>query len=123
MKKTALILGLLTMLSTSVANAAYNKVPKGAMTYPQRVAMVQMNRLDKDGDLKLSPEEFGGKTEYYGVEEKREIRRAQKKGTYVEPSEQFKLIDTNEDDFISLDELIVYVTQQENANRGKGRYY
>ena len=120
-KVISLILG--SCLFCSVAVAKYNP-PADRVTGSQRISMHQMNMYDKDGDGRLSPEEFGAKA---NVEETREMRRqrrkAKKEGIYQEPKEQFKTIDTNGDGYVSLKEMENYVSAQTKKTKGKVKYY
>lgn len=112
-----------TMLATCNAEAKFNP-PANYITNSQKIAMYQMNMYDADQDGKLSPEEFGNKSQVANTREtKRQIRQAKKAGIYQAPDEQFKTIDTNNDGFITLPELNNYISEQTKATKGRVKYY
>lgn len=104
--------------------AKYNP-PKDVpqVSYAQKIAIGEMNRLDKDRDGKLSPEEFGAKVGTYTRTEEKNARRARKKGIYQSPTEQFKAADTDEDGFLTFQELSAYIEEYQKQDKGRARYY
>lgn len=112
-----------TMLATCNAEAKFNP-PANYITNSQKIAMYQMNMYDADHDGRLSPEEFGNKSQVAKTKEtERQIRQAKKAGLYQEPAEQFKTIDTNNDGYITLPEMDNYISKQTKATKGRVKYY
>lgn len=107
-----------------VVNAKYNP-PKDVpqVSRAQKIAISEFNRLDKDGDGKLSPEEFGAKIRNYTRTEEKNIRRARKKGIYQSPEAQFAAADKDEDGFLSFNELTAYIEEYQKLDKGRARYY
>lgn len=118
MKYFILAAAAASLLSFS-ACAKYNP-PEGSLMRFQKVAVYEMERLDKDGDGKLSKEEFLAKGKDPSRTERRNIRRAKKEGTYMSPEAQFKAMDKNKDGYITLDEFLSF--SKENF-KGKEEYY
>lgn len=96
---------LALLVPASEANAKFNPGDGYVPRYVKEARFTMSNR-DKDFDGKLTPEEFENIPD--SRTNRRITRQEQKDGTYVEPSAEFKLIDTNEDGFATLDELIQY---------------
>ncbi len=119
---TALLAAL--MFPFPAAEAKYNP-PKDVpqVSYAQKIAVSEMNRLDKDGDGKLSPEEFGAKTRTYTRTEERNVRRARKKGLYQTPEQQFEAADADGDGFLTFGELSDYIEKYQKQDKGRARYY
>ena len=86
----------LWLLTAGVVEAKY-VMPKDSLPAKEkqagRKARYQLRNLDKDGDGKLSLEEF--KSRKLSREDRRIIRRQKKEGTYKSPEEIFKEIDVN----------------------------
>lgn len=115
MKKIILVLAVLSFPFLAVAK--YN-APKGIVSRSDKIANWQVETLDKDGDGKLSIDEFKKKTENYGRDERRNVRRAQKEGIYMTPEQQFKAMDTDEDGLVSDEEMAEYVRKQRDSTDG-----
>ena len=92
MKKVFALFVLLGM--AGIAEAKYN-APEGIVSRSDKIANWQLGELDADGDGKLSLDEFKRKTENYGRDERRNVRRAKKEGIYMSPEQQFKAADTD----------------------------
>lgn len=116
---------LLTAVMVPLAVQAKYNPPKDVpqVSYAQKIAIGEMNRLDKDRDGKLSPEEFGAKVGTYTRTEEKNARRARKKGIYQSPTEQFKAADTDEDGFLTFQELSAYIEEYQKQDKGRARYY
>ena len=82
------------------AEAKYN-APEGIVSRSDKIANWQLDELDTDKDGKLSLDEFKRKVDNYGREERRNVRRAKKKGKYMSPEQQFKAADADEDGLLS----------------------
>lgn len=124
MTKTLLLLfaiGALAMPAT--ADAKYNPPPEKRATQAQKIAIGEINRLDIDGDGKLSPEEFGAKVNSYTRTEEKNARRARKKGIYQSPETQFANADKDGDGFLSFGELSAYIAEYQKLDKGRARYY
>jgi len=104
---------------SSPATAKYNP-PEGSLMRYQKVAIYEMERLDKDKDGKLSREEFGAKAKNPSRTERRNIRKAKKDGTYMSPTAQFETMDTNKDGYITLDEFLAFTREKFKGNE---QYY
>ncbi len=115
--------GTVAILATCNAEAKFNP-PSDYITNSQRAAMYQMNLYDADHDGRLSVEEFNNKTQApQSRDTRRQIRKAKKSGIYQAPDEQFKTIDTNGDEYITLPELDNYISEQIKKTNGRVRYY
>ena len=83
----------------------------------EEIAEYQMKEYDKDGDGALSLEEFEKRFEKLTREDRRNIRRNKKNGTYQTPEEQFKAMDKNNDGLVSEKERADYIREQrDNGN-------
>ena len=76
MKKVFALFVLLGM--AGIAEAKYN-APEGIVSRSDKIANWQLGELDADGDGKLSLDEFKRKTENYGRDERRNVRRVYQK--------------------------------------------
>lgn len=114
------ILAAFASLLPLAAEAKYNP-PEGSLLRYQKVAIYEMERLDKDKDGKLSREEFGAKAAKLSRTDRRNIRKAKKNGSYMSPSEQFEAMDKNNDDYITLDEFISFT--RDNFKGKEENYY
>lgn len=110
-----LLIGVGLVLS-GIAEAKYN-FPEGAnvKSRSEEIATYQMKELDADGDGTLSREEFEKRFETLSREDRRNIRRAKKEGTYMTPEEQFKAMDTNKDGVVSMSERAAFIKQQRDS--------
>ena len=110
---------LLIGMSLFLAGAAEAKYtfPEGAnvKSRSEEIAAYQMKELDVDGDGTLSEEEFEKRFDTLSREDRRNIRRAKKDGTYMSPEEQFKAMDTNKDGKVSAEERAAFIKQQRDA--------
>ncbi len=124
MQKSAYVL-LFAALTTSFGVCAKYNPPKDVpqVSHAQKIAIGEMNRLDKDRDGKLSQEEFGAKVKTYTRTEEKNLRRARKKGIYQSPDEQFKTMDKDEDGFLTFQELSAYIEEYQKLDKGRARYY
>lgn len=110
----ALIIGLTI---AGIAEAKYN-APAGVVSRSDKIANWQMGELDTNGDGKLSLDEFKRKTDNYGRDERRNVRRAKKEGIYMSPEQQFKAADSDKDGFLSDAELAEFIRKQRDAHEG-----
>ena len=115
MKKVFALFVLLGM--AGIAEAKYN-APEGIVSRSDKIANWQLGELDADGDVKVSLDEFKLKSENYGRDERRNVRRAKKEGIYMSPEQQFKAADTDEDGFLSDSELAEFIRKQRDAHEG-----
>ena len=76
MRKTAYALLLAALTAPFGVHAKYNP-PKDVpqVSYAQKIAIGEINRLDKDRDGRLSPEEFGAKRKTCAGPEKKAFTR------------------------------------------------
>ena len=109
MQKTIILSLTATLILATTANARY-KYPDDVPSPYERQAIRLIEVRDKNRDSKLSPEEYStfSSTRY----EQNEIKRSKEKGTYIEPSNEFKLIDADEDGYLSLEEIAEYYRKQ-----------
>ena len=91
--------------------------PEGAnvKTRSEEIAAYQMREYDKDKDGLLSLEEFEARFDNLTREDRRNIRRNKKKGTYKTPEEQFKEMDKNKDGFVDGAERAEYIRKQRES--------
>lgn len=124
MKSAIYFLLLSALLAPIEANAKYNP-PKDVpqVSRAQKIAVGEMTSLDKDGDGKLSPEEFKAKVQSYTRIDEKNARRARKKGFYQTPDQQFKAADKDEDGFLTYKELSDYITEYQKQDKGRAQYY
>ena len=124
MRKTAYALLLAALTAPFGVHAKYNP-PKDVpqVSYAQKIAIGEINRLDKDRDGRLSPEEFGAKVGTYTRTEEKNVRRARKKGIYQTPDQQFEAADKDGDGFLTFQELSDYVEEYQKLDKGRARYY
>lgn len=96
MKKLVLLLSGLWLLAAGAVEARY-VMPKDSLPAKEkqagRKARYQLRNLDKDGDGKLSLDEF--KNRKLSREDRRIIRRQMKEGNYKSPEEMFKEMDVD----------------------------
>ena len=78
----------------------------------EEIASYQMQEYDKDKDGKLSLEEYERRFENLTREDRRNIRRNKKKGTYKTPEEQFKEMDKDGDGLVDEQERAEYINNQ-----------
>lgn len=98
--------------------------PDNYVTNSQVEAMRQISMYDQDKDGRLDVEEFDKKKGAKVTRDtRRQIRRAKKEGIYQEPSEQFKTIDTDQDGYVTYQELETYIRNQTRKTKGKIEYY
>lgn len=119
MKKFGLVVLSFIVGFSAYAQAKY-EAPKGIKSRSDKITSWQINELDEDGDGKLTLDEFKKKTENYGREERRNVRKAQKEGFYMSPEEQFKAMDKNKDGKVSDEEMAEFVKEQREEH---GMYY
>ena len=114
MKKFFLILAGMSFLSAGWVEAKY-VMPKDSLPAAERQARkksgYQMRTLDKDGDGKLSLEEF--KSRKLSREDRRIIRRQKKEGTYKSPEEIFKAMDADKGGYITLEQMTDFYAGRE----------
>lgn len=124
MKSAIYFLLLSALLAPLGANAKYNP-PKDVpqVSRAQKIAVAEMNSLDKDGDGKLSPEEFGAKVKTYTRTDEKNARRARKKGFYQTPEQQFRAADKDNDGFLTYKELSDYISEYQKQDKGRAQYY
>ena len=108
-----LIVGLLWCENVS---AKYT-FPEGAnvKTRSEEIAAYQMREYDKDKDGLLSLEEFEARFDKLTREDRRNIRRNKKNGTYKTPEEQFKEMDKNKDGVVDGTERAEYIRKQRDS--------
>lgn len=83
----------------------------------EEIASYQMKEYDEDGDGVLSQEEFEKRFDKLTREDRRNIRRNKKNGTYQSPEEQFKAMDKNNDGKVDERERAEYIREQrDNGN-------
>lgn len=105
------------------AEAKFNP-PENYITISQAEAMKQISMYDQDKDGRLDADEFDKKKGAKLTRNMRQqIRRAKKEGIYQEPSEQFKTIDTDQDGYVTYQELETYIRNQTRKTKGKVEYY
>lgn len=106
MKKLVLLLSGLWLLVAGAVEAKY-VMPKDSLPAKEkqagRKARYQLRNLDKDGDGKLSLEEF--KSRKLSREDRRIIRRQKKEGTYKSPEEMFREIDVDGTGYIDAGQM------------------
>lgn len=119
MKKSVILAFGLVIAFSAYVQAKY-EAPPGIVTRSDKITNWQLNELDEDGDGKLTLDEFKKKTENYGREERRNVRRAQKEGFYMSPEEQFKAMDKDKDGKVSDEEMADFVREQRDKH---GMYY
>ena len=107
--KKFLALFVLLLGMAGIAEAKYN-APEGIVSRSDKIANWQLGKLSLD--------EFKRKTENYGRDERRNVRRAKKEGIYMSPEQQFKAADTDEDGFLSDSELAEFIRKQRDAHEG-----
>ena len=109
---------LILLGMAGVAEAKYVFPPDHQVkSRSEEIAEYQMKEYDKDGDGALSLEEFEKRFEKLTREDRRNIRRNKKNGTYQTPEEQFKAMDKNNDGLDSEKERADYIREQrENGN-------
>lgn len=124
MKSAIYFLLLSALLAPLGANAKYNP-PKDVpqVSRAQKIAVAEMSSLDKDGDGKLSPEEFGAKVKTYTRTDEKNVRRARKKGFYQTPEQQFQAADKDNDGFLTYKELSDYISEYQKQDKGRAQYY
>ena len=123
--KSAICFLLLSVIFTPLgANAKYNP-PKDVpqVSRAEKIAVAEMKSLDKDGDGKLSLEEFKLKVQTYTRTDEKNARRARKKGFYQTPDQQFKTADKDEDGFLTYKELSDYISEYQKQDKGRAQYY
>ena len=99
---------LLAFLFTFSTTDAKYKYPEGAKTMTERKVDRRMKRYSSDNEKGLSLEEYEKFREVRTVDERRQEHRAKKKGYYISPEEEFKLIDLDGDGVISQSEMLQY---------------
>ena len=83
----------------------------------KKLRLYQMKEYDEDGDGVLSLEEFEKRFDKLTREDRRNIRRNKKNGTYQSPEEQFKAMDKNGDGKVDERERAEYIREQrDNGN-------
>ncbi len=83
----------------------------------EEIASYQMREYDKDKDGKLSLEEYESRFDNLTREDRRNIRRNKKNGTYKTPEEQFKEMDKDKDGFVDEQERAEYIRKlRDNEN-------
>lgn len=73
-----------------IAEAKYN-APEGIVSRSDKIANWQLGELDADGDGKLSLDEFKRKTENYGRDERRNVRRAKRRESICRRNNSLRL--------------------------------
>ena len=118
MKRLSGLSVLILLGMAGVAEAKYVFPPDHQVkSRSEEIAEYQMKEYDKDGDGALSLEEFEKRFEKLTREDRRNIRRNKKNGTYQTPEEQFKAMDKNNDGLVSEKERADYIREQrDNGN-------
>ena len=105
-------------MSFKMGNMAYGKSEEHVFMgrdfghsrdYSEEIAAYQMREYDKNDDGQLSLEEYESRFENLTREDRRNIRRNKKNGTYKTPEEQFKEMDKNNDGFVDEQERAEYI--------------
>lgn len=116
MKRLSGLSVLILLGMAGVAEAKYVFPPDHQVkSRSEEIAEYQMKEYDKDGDGALSLEEFEKRFEKLTREDRRNIRRNKKNGTYQTPEEQFKEMDTNKDGFVDEKERSEYIRKQRES--------
>ncbi len=103
--KKVLLAGLMCLFALAV-QAKY-KTPEGIRTQNDKNADYMFSYMDKDGDGKLTLDEYKSKVVTRDVE--RQIRKDKKEGTYKTPAEEFAIMDTDKDGYITPADLSGYL--------------
>lgn len=105
---------------SGIAEAKYNAPAEGKVrSRSQEIASYQMREFDEDGDGVLTSEEYEKRFDKLTREDRRNLRRAQKEGSYMSPEEQFKAMDTDEDGKVSEEERSNFIRKM----RDEGNYF
>ena len=121
--KNLIILTAALVVFSAGAEAKFNP-PDNYITGSEKTALLQISKYDTDNDGRLSVEEFEQKKNAKVTRETRkQIRQARRSGTYQEPNEQFQTIDTNQDGFITYQEMEKYISDQTRRTKGRVEYY
>lgn len=88
--KKFLALFVLLLGMSGIAEAKYN-APEGIVSRSDKIASWQLGELDADGDGKLSLDEFKRKTENYGRDERRNVRRAKRRESICRRNNSLRL--------------------------------
>lgn len=118
MRYIGTVIGIL--LATTFAAEAKYVFPKDqpVRSRSEEIATYQMKEYDTDGDGVLSQEEFEKRFDKLTREDRRNIRRNKKNGTFQSPEEQFKAMDKNNDGKVDERERAEYIREQ----REKGNF-
>lgn len=120
MRKLTIQVLVALLFSTGIAGAKYN-FPEGGQvrSRSEEISKYQMKEFDEDGDGKLTKEEYEKRFDTMTREDRRNLRRAKKEGTYLTPEEQFKEMDTDKDGKVSEEERAAFIRKM----RDEGNYF
>ena len=104
MKKFGFVLSLVIMVFASSALAKWNQ-PEDVPVATDRDAKFHMGYMDDDGDGKVTVDNYKKRFENMTREDRRVMRKERKKGIYKSPEERFKLMDADEDGFVTEEEM------------------
>ena len=105
-----LLLLFAILLFCGAAEARSRKPQEGARIKADWSAEYMFSYLDKDGDGRLSLEEY--KQMNMTRDAEKAVRKDQRMGIYRTLEEEFKLMDLDEDGFIVIGDLSYYLTHQ-----------
>ena len=103
--QSLVIVALLAMVAAAEAKYVY---PEGSSTTSERRVNRRMKNYDLDKNDTLSLEEYQKYREVRTVDERRQERRAKRKGTYISPEDAFQMMDTDGDGKVSKEEMMQY---------------
>lgn len=111
MKSWMVLAGIVLLSGQALGKYTF---PEGmsVKTRSEEIASYQMREYDKNQDGQLSLEEYESRFDNLTREDRRNIRRNKKKGTYKTPEEQFKEMDKNNDGFVDEQERAEYIANQ-----------
>lgn len=118
--KVLSLLILFLSLAASAAEAKYNPPAEGKVrSRSQEIAAYQMREFDEDGDGVLTSEEYEKRFDKLTREDRRNLRRANKEGSYMSPEEQFKAMDADGDGKVTEEERATFIRKM----RDEGNYF
>ena len=105
----ALLAGL--YLLPVMAEAKYRQ-PEGIPSQEERNVNRRLRNYGKEEEGSLTLDEYKQFRQVRTVEDRREERRAKKRGTYVSPEDAFKAMDKDGDGKITAEDMIEYDQEQ-----------